>query len=153
LRKFRALLFQLDKDGPRGKSWGDRRDEAVLASAVGFASYVAMVDPDRGKPLLAQARTIAQKYGWAPKPRVLRRAGGGSGGRGGAGGSSTSTPREGTLPDAARLEGTPLRSTRTPSDQSVTPQGSPASAPAPSAPTPPEEPPPSAPKKKWWKIF
>ncbi len=69
LKRFRALLFQLDKDGPQGKRWGNREGVAVLASAVGFASYVAMVDPERGKPLLESARAIARKHGWTPPLR------------------------------------------------------------------------------------
>jgi RNA-directed DNA polymerase len=69
MRKFRAFLFQLDKDGPAGRKWGQREGIAVLASAVGFASYVAMIDPARGKPLLEQARAAARKHGWkGPKP-------------------------------------------------------------------------------------
>lgn len=68
LKRFRALLFQLDKDGPEGKRWGHRQGKAVLPSAVGFASYVAMVDPERGKPLLAKARAIALRHGWKPTP-------------------------------------------------------------------------------------
>ena len=68
LRKFRAFLFQLDKDGPAGKSWGPSPD--VFASAIGFATYVAMVDRERGHALLAQVRTIASKHGYAAKPRA-----------------------------------------------------------------------------------
>ncbi|MFO0734559.1 MAG: reverse transcriptase family protein [Labilithrix sp.] len=68
LKRFRALLFQLDKDGPEGKRWGNRQGKAVLPSAIGFASYVAMVDPERGKPLLAKAKEIALRHGWKPTP-------------------------------------------------------------------------------------
>jgi RNA-directed DNA polymerase len=71
LRRFRALLFQLDKDGPKDKRWGGSSD--VFASAIGYASYVAMVDPERGKELVARARQIAAKHGWQPK-RVPPRA-------------------------------------------------------------------------------
>lgn len=68
LKRFRALLFQLDKDGPEGKRWGNRQGKAVLPSAIGFASFVAMVDPEKGKPLLAKAREIALRHGWKPTP-------------------------------------------------------------------------------------
>lgn len=68
LKRFRALLFQLDKDGPAGKRWGNRSGEKVLASAMGFASYVTMVDPERGRPMLAKAREIALRHGWKPAP-------------------------------------------------------------------------------------
>lgn len=68
LKRFRALLFQLDRDGPEGKRWGNRQGPAVLPSAIGFASYVAMVDPARGKPLLAKAKEVALRHGWKPPP-------------------------------------------------------------------------------------
>ena len=68
LKRFRALLFQLEKDGPEGKRWGHRSGTAVLPSAVGFASYVAMVDPEKGRPLLEKARALALRHGWKPTP-------------------------------------------------------------------------------------
>jgi hypothetical protein len=83
LRRFRATLFQVEKDGPAGKRWGSREGDAVLATLVGFASYVAMVDPDKGKPLLARARAAATKHGWTPPQG--RRGGGGGGARPAAG--------------------------------------------------------------------
>jgi RNA-directed DNA polymerase len=68
LRRFRATLFQIEKDGPDGKRWGQSGD--VLASIVGFANFVKMVDPDRGEPLVARARALAERYGKpAPKPK------------------------------------------------------------------------------------
>jgi retron-type reverse transcriptase len=70
LRRFRALLFQLDKDGATDKSWGESPD--VFASAIGYANYVAMVDPDKGKALVARARQVAEKHGWKPKPSPRR---------------------------------------------------------------------------------
>jgi hypothetical protein len=66
LRRFRAFLYQLEKDGPAGKKWGQGED--VFASAIGFAAYVAMVDADKGRPLLEKARAAARKHGWkAPR--------------------------------------------------------------------------------------
>ncbi|MCW5804877.1 MAG: RNA-directed DNA polymerase [Deltaproteobacteria bacterium] len=65
LRKFRALLHHIDKDGPAGKTWG-RTDGAdggdVLAAALGFASYVAMVDPAKGTELRARVLALRAKY-------------------------------------------------------------------------------------------
>jgi len=60
LKAFRALLYQIEKDGPQGKNWGDSPD--VLASAEGFARYVYMVNPQKGKPLLAQMSKINKRY-------------------------------------------------------------------------------------------
>lgn len=78
LRRFRALLFQLEKDGPAGKRWGASED--VFASAIGYACYVRMVDPAKGEPLLQRARAVAAKHGYRPKKRPLPRGGGGGGG-------------------------------------------------------------------------
>jgi hypothetical protein len=79
LRKFRALLFQISKDGPAGKSWGTSPD--VFASAIGYANFVRMVDPTKGAELLARAKELAAKHGWQPKKRPPPKppASGGSG--------------------------------------------------------------------------
>jgi retron-type reverse transcriptase len=61
LRRFRALLHQVEKSGPEGKKWNGSTD--VIASAVGFANYVAMVDPAKGKAFQERARALEQKYG------------------------------------------------------------------------------------------
>ena len=65
LKKFRAVLFQVERDGPRGKSWGHGED--LFASLQGFASYVAMVDPEKGQPLLERVRALASKHGHVAK--------------------------------------------------------------------------------------
>lgn len=80
LRKFRATLFQIEKDGPAGKKWGNGGD--LLASIHGYASFVAQVDAEKGKALLAQVDRIFNKFG---KPR---RPGGGGPRPGGGGGKS-----------------------------------------------------------------
>ncbi|MBL9105460.1 MAG: RNA-directed DNA polymerase [Myxococcales bacterium] len=86
LRKFRATLYQIEKDGPMGKKWGNGGD--LLAAIHGYACFVAQVDADKGKALMAQVDRIFNKYG---KPR--RPGGGGGKGPGGGGGKT---------PDAAR---------------------------------------------------
>ncbi len=62
LRKFRALLHHLEKDGPAGKRWGTAEGEGVLAAALGFASFVAMVDPAKGEPLRARVLALRAKH-------------------------------------------------------------------------------------------
>jgi RNA-directed DNA polymerase len=61
LRKFRALLHHIAKDGPAGKRWGHGGGD-VLAAALGFASYVAMVDPAKGNPLRERVRALQTKF-------------------------------------------------------------------------------------------
>ncbi|MBA3454906.1 MAG: RNA-directed DNA polymerase, partial [Deltaproteobacteria bacterium] len=61
LRRFRALLFQIEKDGPAGKKWGTPGTD-VLTSALGFASYVAMVDPVKGAALRTQVLALRARF-------------------------------------------------------------------------------------------
>jgi RNA-directed DNA polymerase len=61
LKKFRATLHQIEKDGLADKHWG--KGEDLLAEIQGFANYVMMVNPDKGRPLVAQVKTIKKKYG------------------------------------------------------------------------------------------
>jgi RNA-directed DNA polymerase len=130
LRRFRALLFQIEKDGPAGKTWGNRTGERLLPSIVGYASYVAMVDPVRGKPLFEKTKALALRHGWQP-------------------------PRKAPPPPPPA----PPRPSAQPAIPAAPPPPAPtASRPAPPPPPPvaaePEEPPPEPPKKKkWWQIF
>src|SRR5690606_24657795 len=48
LRAVRATLYQVEKDGPAGKRWGDAEGKALLWSMHGYASFVAMVDRAKG---------------------------------------------------------------------------------------------------------
>lgn len=64
LRRFKAVLFQIDKDGPEGKSWGESAD--VLSSCMGYANFVFMVDPAKGGPLREQVKALQKRYGWRP---------------------------------------------------------------------------------------
>jgi hypothetical protein len=61
LRKFRATLFQVEKDGPDGKHWGSSTD--VLGAMHGFANFVAMVDAAKGRELRERVRALLRKHG------------------------------------------------------------------------------------------
>jgi len=61
LRRFRALLYQIEKDGPANKKWGAGGGD-VLAAALGYAAYVAMVDKPRGDKLRAKVLALKAKY-------------------------------------------------------------------------------------------
>ena len=67
LKRFRALLFQIERDGVQGKSWGSCPD--LLASIEGYANFVHMVNPERGEPLRARTRAILAAHG---RPRAER---------------------------------------------------------------------------------
>ncbi|ETW93241.1 MAG: RNA-directed DNA polymerase [Candidatus Entotheonella factor] len=56
LKRFRALLHQIETTGPDGKHWGGNPN--VLHSIQGFANYVYMVDPDKGAVLKQRVQRI-----------------------------------------------------------------------------------------------
>ena len=60
LKQFRATLYQIEKDGPQGKSWGNSPD--VIAAVSGFANFVAMVNPEKGAEFQQQVQQIKKKY-------------------------------------------------------------------------------------------
>ncbi|MBC8110737.1 MAG: RNA-directed DNA polymerase [Verrucomicrobia bacterium] len=61
LRKFRALLHQMEKEGFAGKSWGHTPD--VLAAVEGYANFVKMVDAEKGDKFKQQIKGIIAKWG------------------------------------------------------------------------------------------
>jgi RNA-directed DNA polymerase len=61
LQKFRATLYQIEKDGLAGKSWGKGGD--VLMAIEGFANYVFMVNPVKGRDFKQQVKRIKKLYG------------------------------------------------------------------------------------------
>ncbi|NJL62026.1 MAG: RNA-directed DNA polymerase, partial [Methylacidiphilales bacterium] len=61
LKKFRATLHHIEKDGLAGKYWGSGND--LMAEIEGFANYVMMVNPEKGEPLVKQVKLIKKKYG------------------------------------------------------------------------------------------
>ncbi|MCP4132463.1 MAG: RNA-directed DNA polymerase [bacterium] len=61
LKNFRALLFQIEKDGPQGKKWG--ASDNIFESIKGFANFVAMVNPEKGAELTSRVKKILEKFG------------------------------------------------------------------------------------------
>lgn len=61
LKRFRATLYQIEKDGLRGKHWGQSND--LIASLQGFANFVYMINPEKGSKFQEQVRQIKEKYG------------------------------------------------------------------------------------------
>ena len=61
LRRFRAVLFQVEHDGPAGKRWGSGGD--LLASLEGYAHFVHMVDAEKGRAFLDRVEAIKARYG------------------------------------------------------------------------------------------
>lgn len=70
LRRFRATLHQIERDGPEGKTWGNSSD--VLSAIDGYAKFVLMVSPEKGKKFQEQVTRIFRKHG-APQLEYIRR--------------------------------------------------------------------------------
>ncbi len=66
LRRFRATLRQVELDGPAGKTWGDHPD--LLAAMAGYASFVFMVNPERGAPLLTRVHALQNRHPAPARP-------------------------------------------------------------------------------------
>ena len=64
LRKFRAVLHQAENRSLEGLNWGNSSD--IIASMQGYASFVFMVDKEKGYIFQQQVRRIIDKYDWQP---------------------------------------------------------------------------------------
>jgi hypothetical protein len=62
LDRFRALLFQIEKDGIAGKHWNNSNN--LLASIKGYAGFVAMVDPVKGKIFVERVTKILAAHNY-----------------------------------------------------------------------------------------
>ncbi|PWQ93570.1 reverse transcriptase family protein [Leucothrix arctica] len=63
LRRFRALLHQVEQTGIQGKSWnGVSEPEHLLRSMLGFSNFVAMVLPEKGEAFKQQAKALYEKH-------------------------------------------------------------------------------------------
>jgi RNA-directed DNA polymerase len=60
LKRFRATLHQIEKDGLEGKSWGHSKN--LISAITGFANFVVMVNPEKGAEFKEQVRRIKEKY-------------------------------------------------------------------------------------------
>ncbi|MGL5808178.1 MAG: reverse transcriptase domain-containing protein [Xenococcaceae cyanobacterium] len=60
LKRFRAVLFQIEKDGVKGIKWGNSGN--LISSIQGYANFVAMVNPEKGAEFLEHILRIKEKY-------------------------------------------------------------------------------------------
>jgi RNA-directed DNA polymerase len=70
MRQFRALMHQVERDGPAGKHW-QQRGAHLLATLHGYACFINMVDPEKGGPILEKTIAIAERYGWKMPQKVV----------------------------------------------------------------------------------
>ncbi len=71
LNQFRALLHNIEKDGPEGKSWNGNTN--VLPSIKGYADFVNMINPQKGEKLLSQVQKIWEKENFKPEHKIPKR--------------------------------------------------------------------------------
>lgn len=72
LKQFRALLYQIKKDGYEGKQWGE--GGLLLPTITGFAHYVKMVNASKGEQFLAQITEIIEKHGYPKNDGKTKRS-------------------------------------------------------------------------------
>ncbi len=72
LRRFRATLFQVEKDGPAGKQWNGNTN--VIDALEGYAQFIKMVDADKGLPLLLRVRAARARWNGASVGKVIGRS-------------------------------------------------------------------------------
>lgn len=61
LKRFRALLYQIETDGLSGKFWQGKSGN-LISVIWGYANFVAMVDAQKGAKFKAQVQEIMKKY-------------------------------------------------------------------------------------------
>jgi retron-type reverse transcriptase len=61
LKKFRALLYQIEQSGLEGKSWQGKRDN-LMSVIWGYANFIKMVDPAKGSRYLMQVKELLKRY-------------------------------------------------------------------------------------------
>ncbi|MGF1728516.1 reverse transcriptase family protein [Photobacterium kasasachensis] len=59
LKRFRAVIRQIELDGPEGKQWGVGE---LFQSLAGYANFVAMVNPEKGIPLQKKLIHLKRQY-------------------------------------------------------------------------------------------
>jgi RNA-directed DNA polymerase len=71
LRRFRATLFQVEKDGPAGKQWNGNTN--VIDALEGYAQFIKMVDAEKGLPLLLRVRAARARWNGATTGKAIVR--------------------------------------------------------------------------------
>lgn len=67
LKRFRALLFQIELDGIAGKTWNGA--PKLLPAIRGYAYFIQMVDPEKGQAYVGRVNAILAREGWRQEVR------------------------------------------------------------------------------------
>lgn len=68
VRAFKALLFQIEKDGPAGKTWQGQSDN-LLERITGYADFLTMVDAEKYRAYQERVRAICAKENYRRRPK------------------------------------------------------------------------------------
>ena len=68
VRQYRALLHHLKTKGVDGASW-DGKTDRLLARALGYGRFLAMIDRTRFMPMLKTMESLATQYGYQQEIR------------------------------------------------------------------------------------
>ncbi len=68
LKRFRALLYQIEKDGIEGKYWN--KGGNVLAQIDGYANFIFQIEPFKGAIYKQRVSIILEKYNYKAKHRA-----------------------------------------------------------------------------------
>jgi len=60
LKRFRALLYQIEQSGLEGKSWHGK-SENLISVIWGYANFIKMVDEQKGAKFMEQVKAIIEK--------------------------------------------------------------------------------------------
>ncbi len=64
IKQFRALLFQIEKDGLEGKSWNGKTNGQLLPSLKGYSDFLKMVNPVKFENIHFKAQEILTKHNY-----------------------------------------------------------------------------------------
>ncbi len=72
LKRFRALIYQIEKDGIEGKTWNGGLN--VLAEIDGYANFIYQINKEKGKPYKERVASIlvAHNYKEAHKQKYVK---------------------------------------------------------------------------------
>ncbi len=73
LKKFRAVIYQIEKDGIEGKNWNGKTGESLLASIHGFASFMHQINPELAVDYKSRVAFILKQHNFTPKNSYVSR--------------------------------------------------------------------------------
>lgn len=63
-KKFKALIFQIEKDGIQGKSW--KGNSKILPAIHGYANFIHQINPELGAKIKPRVKAILKQHHYKP---------------------------------------------------------------------------------------